>query len=335
MSRRGWALFAAMSLIWGIPYLLIKVAVDEVSGPVIVLARTVVGALVLLPIALRDRPGLAQVRRHWRPILAFATIEILGPWILLSDAERHLSSSLTGLLVAAVPVIAIVSTRLTGGAERITAARGLGLAVGTGGVAVLAVPGIDGFGAWPVLEVLAVAVCYAVAPLIVTRRLGDVPSLPMTAACLAFAAVVYTGPAAVTWPSTVPSARVLGALITLGLVCTALAFVLFFALIREVGNARATVITFVNPAVAIAAGAVFLSEPLTWFIGVGFALILAGSVLATSSPRPAATEPSLTVPSVLSAAPVPATSVPTTPVTPPGRRAGARGWAMSRHRPAR
>ena len=288
MTKRGWALSAAMSVIWGIPYLLIKVAVEGVSGPVLVLARTAVGALVLAPLALRDRHGRAQVARHWKPILAFATIEILGPWILLSDAEQHLSSSLTGLLVAAVPVIAIVVTRLAGGTERITPARWLGLAVGTGGVAALALHGIDGFGAWPVIEVLACAVCYAVAPLIAVRRLGDVPSLPMTAACLTFAALVYTGPAVATWPDAVPSGRVLGALVALGLICTALAFVLFFALIREVGNARATVITYVNPAVAIAAGAVFLDESLTWSIGVGFVLILAGSVLATSSPRPPA-----------------------------------------------
>jgi len=291
MTRRGWALFAAMSVIWGIPYLLIKVAVEGVSGPVLVLARTGVGALVLAPLALRDRAGLAQVARHWRPIALFALIEILGPWILLSDAEQHLSSSLTGLLVAGTPVVAILATRLAGGTERITAARWLGLAVGTGGVAALAVPGIDGFGLWPVLEVLAVAICYATAPIIAVRRLADVPSLPMTAACLTFAALVYTGPAVATWPSEMPSGRVLGSLVALGLVCTALAFVLFFRLIREVGNARATVITYVNPAVAIAAGAIFLAESLTWSIGVGFALILAGSVLATSSARrPAETE---------------------------------------------
>ncbi|WP_076820936.1 DMT family transporter [Pseudofrankia asymbiotica] len=335
MTRRGWALFAAMSVIWGVPYLLIKVAVEGVSGPVLVLARTGVGALVLAPLALRDRAGRTQVVRHWKPILAFATIEILGPWILLSDAERHLSSSLTGLLVAAAPVTAIVVTRLAGGPERITAARWLGLAIGTGGVAALAVPGVHGFGLRPVLEVLAVAICYAVAPLIAVRRLGDVPSLPMAAACLTFAVLVYAGPAAATWPSAVPSARVLGALVALGVICTALAFVLFFALIREVGNARATVITYVNPAVAIAAGAVFLGEPLTWSIGVGFALILVGSVLATSSPRPPApAEPSLVIPSALSAVPSAALSAVPSAV-PSARRPGVRGWAMSRHRPVR
>ena len=285
MSRRGWLLFAAMSVIWGVPYLLIKVAIEDVSGPVVVLARTAIGSLVLLPVALRDRVGLAQVRRHWKPIVAFACIEIVGPWILLSDAERRLPSSLTGLLVAATPVVAVVSNRLAGTTERVTPGRWLGLTVGTGGVAVLAVPGIDSVGVWPVAEVLICAVCYTVAPMIAARRLGDVPPLPMTAACVSFAALVYVGPAIATWPHSRPALRVLGALTGLGLVCTATAFVLFFALIREVGSARSVVITYVNPAVAVAAGAVLLGEPLTWTIGAGFALILGGSVLATSTGR--------------------------------------------------
>jgi len=301
MSRRGWVLFAAMSVIWGIPYLLIKVAVAEVSGPVIVLARTAVGALVLLPVAMRDRAGLARVRRHWKPIVAFATIEITGPWILLSDAERRLSSSLTGLLIAATPVIAVVLNRVAGGSERVTPVRGLGLAIGTGGVAMLAVPGITGVGAWPVAEVLICAVCYTIAPMIAARKLGDVPPLPMTAACISLAALVYVGPAIATRPDSVPSVRVLGALAGLGLVCTAMAFVLFFALIREVGSARSVVITYVNPAVAVAAGALVLGEPLTWPIAVGFALVLAGSVLATSTRRPAATTEPAAVASALTA----------------------------------
>jgi drug/metabolite transporter (DMT)-like permease len=319
VSRRSWALFAAMGLIWGIPYLLIKVAVEDVSGPVIVLARTAVGSLVLLPVALRDRAGLAQVRRHWKPIVAFAGIEIIGPWILLSDAERRLSSSLTGLLVAATPVVAVVLNRLAGGAERVTPARGLGLAVGTGGVALLAVPGISGVGVWPVSEVLICAVCYTIAPMIAARKLGDVPPLPMTAACVSLAALVYVGPAIATWPHAMPSARVLGALAGLGLVCTATAFVLFFALIREVGSARSVVITYVNPAVAVAAGAVLLGESLTWTIAAGFALVLAGSVLATSTRRrqAASTEPAAatsTEPAAL--APAPATTA--GPVRAPG-----------------
>lgn len=278
MSARGWILFAAMGVIWGIPYLLIKIAVDEVSVPVLVLARTAVGALVLLPLAM-SRANWRPVLRHWKPVLAFAFFEIIAAWYLLTDAERHLTSSLTGLIIAAAPIIATVLDRLTGG-ERLGATRVVGLGIGFGGVAVLAGPGLAG-STWPVIEVLLVATCYAIAPLIAARYLGDVPSLPMTAACLAIAALVYTAPAAATWPTEMPSNRVLLALFVLAVICTALAFVVFFALIREVGAARALMFTYVNPVVALAAGVVVLNEPLTVANIAGLALILAGLLLAT------------------------------------------------------
>ncbi|MET4430418.1 DMT family transporter [Mycolicibacterium sp. 624] len=283
MSPRGWALFAAMSVIWGIPYLLIKVAVEGVSVPVLVLARTAIGAAVLLPLTLR-RSAWAPVLRHWRPALTFAFFEIIAAWLLLSDAERHISSSLTGLLIAASPIIAAVLSRLTGGESRLGPMRIAGLAVGLAGVAVLAGPGLTGGSAWPVTEVLLVATCYAIAPLVAARYLGDVPTLPLTAGCLTVAALVYTGPAVATWPDEMPTTRVLLALAALAVVCTALAFIVFFALIREVGGSRALVFTYVNPAVALAAGVIILNEPLTAFNVAGLALILAGSVLATRRP---------------------------------------------------
>ncbi len=280
MSLRGWVLFAAMSVIWGIPYLLIKVAVEGVSVPVLVLARTAVGALVLLPLTLR-RPAWAPVLAHWKPVAVFAFFEIIAAWLLLTDAERHISSSLTGLLIAASPIVAALLERLTGGESPLTAKRMAGLGVGLIGVAVLAGPALTGGSAWPVSQVLMVAVCYAIAPLVAARYLGDVPTLPMTAACLGLAAIVYAGPAAATWPDTVPETRVLVAMAALAVICTALAFIIFFALIREVGAARALVFTYINPAVALAAGVVVLNEPLTPWNLAGLALILTGSVLAT------------------------------------------------------
>jgi drug/metabolite transporter (DMT)-like permease len=276
-------LFAAMSVIWGIPYLLIKVAVEGVSVPVLVFARTAVGAAVLLPLAL-SRAAWAPVLRHWRPVLAFAFFEILAAWLLLSDAERHLSSSLTGLLIAAAPIIAAVLARLTGSETRFGGKRIAGLTVGLVGVAVLAGPELTGGSAWAVAEVLLVATCYAIAPLIASRYLADVASLPLTAACLGFAALVYAAPAAATWPDHLPSTRVLSALLALALVCTALAFIVFFALIREVGASRALVFTYVNPAVALAAGVIVLNESLTPWNVAGLVLILSGSVLATRRP---------------------------------------------------
>ncbi|WP_242882865.1 DMT family transporter [Actinomadura litoris] len=288
MSRRGWVLFALMSVLWGIPYLMIKVAVEDVSVPVLVFARTFLGAVLLLPLMLRAG-DLGVVRRHWRPLLVFAALEILGPWALLSDAEHRLTSSMTGLLIAAVPIIAVLVARVTGDAERLGPVRWTGLLVGLAGVGVLAGPHLDGGNAWALGEVMLVALGYAIAPIIATRQLKEMPSLHLAASSLAFAAIVYTGPAVATWPEEVPSGRVLAALAGLGVVCTALAFLLFFELIREVGTSRAMVFTYVNPAVAVVAGVLFLDEPLTATIMISFALILCGSVLATARRAPAAT----------------------------------------------
>ncbi len=290
VSRRGWVLFGLMSVIWGVPYLLIKVADDGgVSVPVLVFARVAIGAAVLLPLAIR-RGQIRVLAGRWRWLAVFAVVEIMLPWALLSDAERHLSSSLTGLLIAVVPIIGLVLAKLTGGPERLTAARWAGLLAGLAGVALLAGPHLEGGGAWPITEVMLVALCYATGPLIANRKLGDLPGLGMTAVCLAATALVYAVPAALTWPSRMPSAAVLASLAGLGVLCTALAFVLFFQLIAEVGPARATVITYVNPAVAVALGVSVLGEPLTPAIVAAFVLILSGSVLATRSglPRPRA-----------------------------------------------
>jgi drug/metabolite transporter (DMT)-like permease len=290
VSRRGWWLFAAMSVIWGIPYLLIKVADGGVAPPVLVLARVTIGAALLLPLAIRRRE-LAVLLPRWRWLVLFALVEIVAPWLLLSEAETRLSSSLTGLLIASVPILVAVFGRLTGGQDRLTIVRWTGLLIGLAGVALLVAGSGTHGDAGSVAEVLLVAVCYATGPLIVARRLSDLPSLGMTAACLAFAAVVYAPFAALTWPASVPSAKVLAALAGLAVVCTAVAFLGFFALIGEAGPARASVITYVNPAVAVALGIAVLGERLTAAMAVAFVLILGGSVLATRTSRQPAPNP--------------------------------------------
>ncbi len=284
MSRRGWALFAAMSVIWGIPYLLIKVAVGGVPVPVLVLARVGIGAALLLPVAVR-RGQLGTLRPYWRWLAAFAAVEIITPWLLLSEAERKLPSSMSGLLVASVPIVVVVLARLTGGTDRLTAIRWTGLLAGLAGVGLLAGPTAAGGDALSIAEVLLVAVCYATGPLIASRKLGDLPPLEMTAVCLGFAAVVYAPLAALTWPSAMPSAQVLAALAALAVICTAAAFPIFFRLIAEAGPARASVITYINPAVAVALGVAVLGERFTPAMAGAFALILGGSVLATRGGR--------------------------------------------------
>lgn len=284
MTARGWLLFSLMGVVWGIPYLLIKVAVEaDLSPSAVVFTRCLLGAALLLPFAIRQGGLPHTIRTHWRPMLAFAVIEIIGPWWTLTDAERHLSSSTAGLLIAGVPIVGVALARFFGSTERLGARRLTGLTLGLAGVAVLTVPHLTGGDARSLAEVLLTVIGYATAPLIVARHLKNVPSLHLTAPCLALAALVYAPAAVLTRPAELPSAEVLAALAVLGVICTALAFVAFLELIKEVGPTRATVFTYVNPAVAVAAGALFLDEPLTAGILAAFALILAGSVLATAT----------------------------------------------------
>ncbi len=290
MSRRGWTLFLALSVLWGLPYLFIKIAVGGVPVPVLVLARVAIGAALLLPVAIRRRQ-LAAVRAVWPWAVAFAFVEIMIPWFLLSQAERTITSSLSGLLVASVPILVVVLSLLTRISDGVSAVRWAGLLVGLAGVALLAGPSLIGTGAGhgtaiSVAEVLLVALCYATGPLIANHKLAAVPPLATTAACLGLATVVCAPLAAMNWPATMPSGRVLIALAVLGLVCTAVAFLIFFRLIAEVGPARASVITYLNPLVAVTLGVLVLSERVTPLMLAGFAAILAGSVLATRAPKP-------------------------------------------------
>jgi drug/metabolite transporter (DMT)-like permease len=303
MTRRGWLLFAAMAVIWGIPYLLIKIAVGELTPVTLVFFRTAVGATLLLPIA-AARGGLRPLLPYWRWVLAYTIVEVALPWFLLSDAERRLSSSLTGLLVAAVPLIGAVVTWLTRGDERLDPRRVGGLVVGLVGVGALVGLDVSFRDLGAVGEVALVAVGYATGPIIVSRRLPRVPAIGVVAASLVVTALVYAPLGLRQLPSTMPSPRVVLAVAILAVVCTALAFLLFFALIGEVGPVRATVITYFNPAVALLLGVTLLDEPFTLGAVVGFSLILTGSLLATRrASGPAAGEASSTSSSSASAAP--------------------------------
>lgn len=279
MSRRAWALFALLSVVWGVPYLMIKVAVAEISVPVLVFARSAVGAAVLLPTALRHS-GFAPLREHWIPVVSFAFVEMVIPWGLLAHGEVRLNSSTAGLLVAATPIITVMLGKLFGGTESIGHLRWAGLALGFAGVGVLAAPQLAG-DLRSIVEIVTAAACYAGGAIIAARWLKHVPAAPMTVACLAIASAVYLMPAIMTWPHSRPSTRVIAAVLGLGVVCTAIAFASFFLLIREAGAERTAVIAYVAPAVAVAAGVTMLSEPLDLRIVLSFVLILFGSWLAT------------------------------------------------------
>jgi len=273
VTRRGWLLFAAMSVLWGVPYLLIKVAVGELSPPTLVFLRTGIGALVLLPYAAATG-ALRGLRAVWRPLLAFTVLELTGPWLLLADAERHLTSSVTGLLVAAVPLVAAVMSRLLGEDDRIDRTRLVGLDLRGDPIAAL--------------EIAVVVLGYGSAPVLANRRLSTVSGLGVTTAALSGTALLYLPFAAANLPAHVPSTKVIAAVVVLALACTALAFLIFFALIGEVGPNRALVITFVNPAVAVGLGVLLLNEAVTTGTALGFPLILGGCVLATRRSQAAA-----------------------------------------------
>ena len=282
MSRRGWLLFAAMCLIWGLPYLFIRVAVEHVGPASLVFLRTALGAAVLLPIALARRQ-VTVVLRRWRWLVVFAIVEVVTPWLLLSDAERHLTSSLAGLLVAGVPLIGAILARFSAHGDRVSRTQLIGLLVGLAGVASLV--GLD-FGTVhgvALLEMAVVAVCYAVGPIILARTLADLPSLGVIAGALTISAIIYL-PVVIVRPPDLSRGSTLLSIVVLGLVCTALAFILFFRLIAVIGPTRSTVITYVNPAVALALGVIVLGEHVTAGMMIGFPLILAGSILGARNP---------------------------------------------------
>jgi drug/metabolite transporter (DMT)-like permease len=283
MTRRGWILFAALGVIWGIPYLLIKVAVREITPASLVFLRTAIGAALLLPVIVAGRGDLRALLPRWRPIVAFTIIEMAIPWLLLSDAERHVTSSLAGLFMATVPLLGALLSRVSGRHEPLGGRRVVGLGVGLAGVVALVGLDLGASDAGAVAKLAVVVVGYAVGPMIVARKLSDLPTLEVVAVSLALCAVGYAPVGLAQLPRTLPALEVIGSVVVLGVLCTATAFLLFFRLIAEIGPVRSTVITYVNPAVAVAAGVALLGEPFTAGTGVGFVLILAGSWLATGS----------------------------------------------------
>ncbi|WP_298865684.1 DMT family transporter [Microbacterium sp.] len=286
-SRRGWILFAVMAFVWGITYLFIKEAVDTFGPPAVVSGRTLLGALVLLPLAIRSG-ALRAAWKHWPWILAFGAVEMGGPFLLLSHAETQLPSGLTGLLVATVPLFAVIIALLRGDRTALAPIRLGGLLVGFAGVAiVVAGPGLfptEPASAFAIGEIMLTAVMYAIAPFIIAHKLADVPSIGTITLALLAIGLAYL-PAAILTPHEPPTLRSAGSLLLLGVVCTAFAFVCFFALIREVGPVRAPLFTYINPIVAIVLGTVLVAEPVTPGLIIGLPIILIGCWFAATGGR--------------------------------------------------
>jgi drug/metabolite transporter (DMT)-like permease len=286
VSLRGWALFAAMSVAWGVPYLFIKIAVDDGLSPGFVAwSRVALGALVLLPVALRSG-ALRGLPLGW--LVAFAITEICIPFPLIGFGETRVSSSLAAILIASLPLMVTFLALRFDHSERPTRSRLLGMLVGLGGVAALV--GIDIGGTGPELigagAILIATMGYACGPLIVNRQLSDADPLGPVTAAMAIASIILLPFGIGDFPSQTPSGEAILAVVVLGLVCSATAFLVFFRLIAEVGPSRATVITYVNPVVALALGVAVLGESITAGAVAGLLLILAGSWLATDGRLP-------------------------------------------------
>jgi len=261
------------------PYLLIRIAVAEIDPLVVAFGRTLIGAALLLPVALY-RKALAPAFRPWLALVAFTLVEISGPWLLIGHAETRLNSSTTGLLIAMVPLMAAVIVAWLGH-ERLDGRRLAGLVVGFAGVAALVGLDVHVSDLAAVGALALASLGYAVGPIIIDRKLREVPTLGVITASLLIATVLYAPFALLLWPAHA-SAAAIASVAGLGVICTAAAFLVFFALIADAGPARATVIAYVNPLVAIVLGVVFLHEPLTIGMAIGFPLVIIGSILGTA-----------------------------------------------------
>jgi drug/metabolite transporter (DMT)-like permease len=286
VTWRAWTTFAALCAIWGVPYFFIKLALQDLSPAAVAWARIALAAAVLVPVAWH-RGVLQPVFAHKRAVIAFAIAELAIPFSLIAMGEQWISSSLAGILIATVPLTVVVIAPWFGLRERPGARRLLGLAVGFLGV--VAILGLDtGHGPmlWAGVACMLVAVVgYAVGPLIVERYLADVDELGALAGSLVVAMIVLFPLAAASAPGHVPSALSLGSVIVLGLVCTALGLLLYFYLISAAGAARASVVAYINPAIAALFGVFMLDEPFGIGSATGLAMILLGSWLATHKPR--------------------------------------------------
>ena len=289
MSSRAWAAFAAVSLLWGIPYLFIKVAVDDGVPPgFVAFARVVLAAVVLMTLAWRAGV-LAGLRGRARWLVLFAIFEVVIPFPLIGAGEQRISSSLAAIMIATSPlVLAVIALRFDAG-ERASGRRLAGLLVGFSGV--VALVGVDVAGRpSELLGAAAVAVaacCYAVGGMLLKRKLADLDPRATMGASLAIAAVALAPLAAIDPPSGASlTTDAVISLAVLGLLCTALAFVVMATLVAEVGPGKALVITYVNPVVAVALGVAVLGERPGAGAIAGLLLILAGSWLATDGRLP-------------------------------------------------
>ena len=285
MSRKGWALFALVGVLWGVPYLFMKVAVDELATPVIVFARLFIGAVVLIPLALSQK-AIRSALQFWPYIALYAILEMVIPWSLITNAQKDLSSGVVALLVATVPIWATLFAHHTGDSTAAHRTRIFGIAIGLVGIAFLVgFETLNDVGNIQALvQVLIASVSYAYAVNMITRKAPGVSGIAINGLAMLLSTVIFAPFALTHLPTETPSSNAVLATIGLGVICTAFAFWVFFLVLDEIGAARASLVVYPNTAVAIILGIFFLDEKITLAIGIGLPLVLIGSYFASRKP---------------------------------------------------
>jgi len=280
VDRRSWTLLLALSAIWGASYLLIKIALRDLSPELVAFTRIALAALLLLPVA-ASRHALAPLRGRLGTVAVLGAIQVAGPFLLIAAGERSISSSLAGILVATTPILTALLALRFDHEERSEGTRLVGVGIGIAGV--IALFGLDLTGSSSAvlggLAVVLASLGYSIGGFIVKRRLADVPPIGVVAAVMVASSLLLLPAAAATLPASAPSAGPLAAIVGLGLFGTGLAFVIFYALIASVGPARTILVSYIAPGFAVIYGAWFLSEPITAGKLIGLGLVLAGSWL--------------------------------------------------------
>jgi drug/metabolite transporter (DMT)-like permease len=293
MTRRSWLLMGLLAALWGASYLFIKVALDDGIEPIfIVWARIALGALVLVPIAIR-LGARGALGGRWPALAVMSLVQVVLPFLLITYGERHIASSLTGILVASAPIFtALLAVRFDQD-ERLRGIAAAGVVMGILGVALLFGVDLSGDSAALAggLMVLLASLGYAIGGFYLKHRLRGIPAVGIAAATMVVGTIVLAPAALFTLPAAVPSAKAIGSLLVLGAGGTGIAFLIFYTLIAGIGPSRAALVAYIAPGFAVFYGAWLLSEPLTAGAVLGLGLILAGSWVAAEGRLPGRSRP--------------------------------------------
>ena len=283
MSRKSALIFALVGVLWGIPYLFIKVAVDEENGyapAIVVFGRVLIGAAILIPLAIRDR-SIFGAFRGIKYVAVYALLEMVIPWILIGTAEQKISSGLAGLLIASVPIWSNLITYFQGDKDALKASRIVGISLGfLGVVLIVGIETLTGSSdPLSILMVIVSAIAYAYAVIMIRNKLPDVSGIAINAVAMVLTAIFYLPFTIALWPDHTVSREATYSVIALGIFSTGIAFAFFFTLMADIGPTRASVVTYWNTAIAVVLGVIILSEPITVGIGSGLPLVMLGSWL--------------------------------------------------------